>query len=73
MIDCSSICILRADFQFDLIYHQNAVILLLGTKEDIVETEPIEHPKFIEDMNEAELASAVSNNIFLIQFFQNEN
>lgn len=40
------------------------MILLLGTKEDIVENEPIEHPKFIEDMNESELASAVSIQIF---------
>lgn len=37
---------------------QGAVVLLLGTKDDI-DTEPIERPKFIEDMNEAELASAV--------------
>lgn len=35
------------------------MILLLGTKEEITDTEPIERPKFIEDMNEAELASAV--------------
>lgn len=34
------------------------MVLLLGTKDDI-DTEPIERPKFIEDMNESELASAV--------------
>lgn len=33
--------------------------MLLGTKEEIADSEPIERPKFIEDMNEAELASAV--------------
>lgn len=38
---------------------QGAVILLLGTKEEISDAEPIERPKFIEDMNESELASAV--------------
>lgn len=35
------------------------MILLLGTKEEISDAEPIERPKFIEDMNESELASAV--------------
>lgn len=38
-------------------------MLLLGTKEIINDPEPTERPKFIEDMNEAELASAVSNSI----------
>lgn len=33
--------------------------MLLGTKDEISDSEPIERPKFIEDMNESELASAV--------------
>lgn len=44
-----------------LLFIQGAVILLLGTKDDLIESEPIERPKFIEDMNESELASAVCN------------
>lgn len=32
---------------------------MLGTKEEIADAEPVERPKFIEDMNESELASAV--------------
>lgn len=43
----------------DKVTLQGAVILLLGTKED-VPVEPVDKPKFIEDMNEAELAQAVS-------------
>lgn len=35
-------------------------MLLLGTREEIAEPSPAERPKFVEDMNEAELASAVS-------------
>lgn len=34
-------------------------MLLLGTKEEIAEPVAAERPKFVEDMNEAELASAV--------------
>lgn len=45
-------------YQIDFI-SQGAVILLLGTKEEITDAEPIERPKFIEDMNESELALAV--------------
>lgn len=36
----------------------NAVCLLLGTREEL-QTEPVEKVKFIEDMNESELASAM--------------
>lgn len=36
----------------------NAVCLLLGTREELL-TEPVEKVKFIEDMNESELASAM--------------
>lgn len=36
----------------------NAVCLLLGTREEL-QTEPVEKVKFIEDMNETELASAM--------------
>lgn len=32
---------------------------MLGTKDELMESEPIERPKFIEDMNESELASAL--------------
>lgn len=39
---------------------QGSVVLLLGTKEVINDPEPSDRPKFIEDMNETELASAVS-------------
>lgn len=39
---------------------QGAVILLLGTKDEL-SAAPTEVPKFIEDMNESELASAVSD------------
>jgi len=35
-------------------------ILLMGTKEEDIETVPIEKPKFVEDLNESELACAVS-------------
>lgn len=39
---------------------QGAVVLLLGTKDELAAA-PVEVPKFIEDMNENELASAVRN------------
>lgn len=45
-------------FTIYFLINQGAVILLLGTKEE-VPTEPVERPKFVEDMNEEELASAV--------------
>lgn len=51
-------CPIKFFFSLFLIL-QGAVILLLGTKDDLIESEPIERPKFIEDMNESELASAV--------------
>jgi ubiquitin carboxyl-terminal hydrolase 14 len=33
---------------------------MMGSKEEDVPTEPLEKPLFVEDMNESELASAVS-------------
>lgn len=36
------------------------MILVMGSKEEDVPVEPVEKTKFIEDMNESELASAVS-------------
>lgn len=36
------------------------MVLVMGSKEEDVPVEPLEKPKFVEDMNEAELASAVS-------------
>jgi len=39
---------------------QGVTILLMGSKEEDVPTEPAEKPLFVEDMNESELASAVS-------------
>lgn len=39
---------------------QGAVILLMGSKEEDVPNEPKQKPVFVEDMNEDELASAVS-------------
>lgn len=44
---------------FFLLFLQGSLILLLGTRDENIESEPTERPKFIEDMNEAELASAV--------------
>lgn len=32
---------------------------MLGTRDEQIDAEPVERPKFIEDMNESELASAV--------------
>lgn len=54
--------IVLKDDEWNVILQNNAVILLLGTKEE-VPTEPQERPKFIEDMNESELASAVSDRV----------
>lgn len=42
------------------------MILLLGTKDELA-VAPIEQPKFIEDMNESELASAVSSQYNLLR------
>ena len=39
---------------------QGVTILLMGSKEEDVPAEPAEKPLFVEDMNESELASAVS-------------
>lgn len=38
----------------------NATVLMMGTKEESIPTGPTEKVQFMEDMNEAELASAVS-------------
>lgn len=46
------------DDQWNIELKNGAVFLLLGSKEEVPE-EPIEKPKFIEDMNESELATAV--------------
>lgn len=40
----------------------------MGSKEEDVPKEPVEKVTFMEDMNESELASAVSN-WYLISFF----
>lgn len=37
-------------------------ILLMGSKEEDVPVEPVEKTRFVEDMNESELATAVSKN-----------
>jgi ubiquitin carboxyl-terminal hydrolase 14 len=39
---------------------QGVTVLMMGSKEEDVPTEPLEKPLFVEDMNEGELASAVS-------------
>jgi ubiquitin carboxyl-terminal hydrolase 14 len=46
------------DDEWNLSLKNGSVVLLLGTREE-VPTEPVEKPKFIEDMNEAELAQAI--------------
>lgn len=38
---------------------QGATLLMMGSKEEDVPREPIEKPVFLEDMNEAELSSAL--------------
>lgn len=48
----------QTNLSCNLSYLQGAVILLLGTKEEVPK-EPVERPKFIEDMNESEIATAV--------------
>jgi ubiquitin carboxyl-terminal hydrolase 14 len=37
---------------------------MMGSKEEDVPTEPLEKPLFVEDMNEGELASAVSKHMW---------
>ncbi|XP_055295944.1 ubiquitin carboxyl-terminal hydrolase 14 [Sitodiplosis mosellana] len=55
---CKGVALKDDEWNFTL--KDGAVILLLGTtKDDLIESEPIERPKFIEDMNESELASAL--------------
>ncbi|XP_063703561.1 ubiquitin carboxyl-terminal hydrolase 14 [Culicoides brevitarsis] len=46
------------DDEWNIELKNNAVCLLLGTKEEL-QTEPVEKVKFIEDMNESELATAM--------------
>lgn len=45
---------------------------MLGTRDEQIDVEPVERPKFIEDMNESELASAVCIHE-LIQFQRNSS
>lgn len=40
---------------------QGVTVLLMGSKEEDVPVEPVEKTVFVEDMNETELATAVSN------------
>lgn len=47
------------DEQWNVEMKNGAVFLLLGSKEEVPQ-EPVDKPKFIEDMNESELATAVS-------------
>lgn len=46
------------DEEWNMPIKNGATLLLLGTKEEVPQ-EPVEKPKFIEDMNESELASAL--------------
>ncbi|XP_055599477.1 ubiquitin carboxyl-terminal hydrolase 14 [Uranotaenia lowii] len=46
------------DDEWNMAIKDGTTILLLGTKEEVPQ-EPIEKPKFIEDMNESELATAL--------------
>lgn len=39
---------------------QNALVLVMGSKEEDVPAVPVEPTRFVEDMNESELATAVS-------------
>lgn len=39
---------------------QGAMVLLMGSKEEDVPNEPVQKALFVEDMNDDELASAVS-------------
>jgi len=55
-IMCKGVTLKETEWNVEL--RNNAVILLLGTAEELV-SEPVEKPKFIEDMNESELASAM--------------
>lgn len=43
----------------DCYYFQGTMILMMGSKEEDVAKEPEVKPVFVEDMNEAELASSV--------------
>lgn len=52
------------DEEWNVSVKEGAVILMLGTKDEVpLEPSQEERPKFIEDMNEAELATAVNNSI----------
>uniref|UniRef100_A0AAG5CVP4 Ubiquitin carboxyl-terminal hydrolase n=1 Tax=Anopheles atroparvus TaxID=41427 RepID=A0AAG5CVP4_ANOAO len=46
------------DEEWNMPIKNGATLLLLGTKEEVPQ-EPVEKPKFIEDMNESELATAL--------------
>lgn len=58
-----SIIYLFTNFFFNLILFQSqgTMVLMMGTKEEDVVKEPEIKPVFVEDMNETELASSVSN------------
>lgn len=53
---CKGIILKDTEWNFEI--KTGSVILLLGTKDE-VPTGPIDQPKFIEDMNESELATAL--------------
>lgn len=55
-IMCKGVTLKDSEWNIEL--RNNAVVLLLGTAE-VLQTEPAEKPKFIEDMNESELATAM--------------
>ncbi|XP_062549049.1 ubiquitin carboxyl-terminal hydrolase 14 [Armigeres subalbatus] len=50
--------IILKDDEWNVPIKNGAMLLLLGTKEEVPQ-EPVEKPKFIEDMNESELATAL--------------
>lgn len=45
---------------FFIFINKGLTILMMGSKEEDVPVEPAVKPVFVEDMNEAELATAVS-------------
>lgn len=55
------------DEEWNVAVKEGAVILMLGTKDEL-SSEPSqeERPKFIEDMNESELATAVNRTVIIM-------
>lgn len=49
---------------------QNALVLVMGSKEEDVPTAPVEQTRFVEDMNESELATAVSLLSILFNYYE---